>query len=42
MIVLNFMVTIYAGLITSGSRTLETIPEVYREPVKKYMETGAM
>jgi len=37
MTILNFMVTIYAGLIVSGLRTLETIPEIYKEPVKKYI-----
>ncbi|MDD3157282.1 CD1375 family protein [Anaeromusa sp.] len=31
--VTSFMVKIYAGLIMSGSRTMETIPEAYREAV---------
>ena len=38
MTVLQPMVEIYASLIHHGRRTFETIPEAYREPVKKYME----
>ena len=36
--VMEAMVRIYANLVRVGSRTLESLPEAYREPVKAYLE----
>ena len=38
--VIPAMVSIYADLIKAGVRTLETIPEIYRVPVKEYMDAN--
>ena len=32
------MVRVYANLVANGRRTLESIPEEYRQAVKEYME----
>ena len=34
MIVLESMIAVYVNLIKNSRRTLDTIPEAYREPVK--------
>ena len=38
MTVLPAMVVIYANLIRAGRRTMETIPEIYRQPVQEYLD----
>lgn len=35
--ILPAMVRIYANLIKNGAKTLEEIPEPYRQPVKDYL-----
>ena len=32
------MIRIYADLVKNGSRTLDSLPDEYKESVKKYME----
>ena len=38
--VIACMVKVYARLIRTGLRDYNDIPEVYRDPVRKYVETG--
>jgi len=37
MVVIEAMVRIYANLVNNGRRTIEQIPEQYRDPVKAEM-----
>ena len=39
--VIECMVRVYARLIRTGLREYAAVPEAYREPVRKYIETGA-
>ena len=36
--VMEAMVRIYANLVRVGRRTLESLPKVYQEPVRAYLE----
>ena len=36
------IVHIFANLVRAGARTIETLPEEYREDVKKYMENNSV
>lgn len=38
MTVIDAMVRIYANLVRNGLRTIDSLPEVYRTPVKDYLE----
>ena len=35
MVVVRAMVTTYASLVKSGRRTIESLPEIYQEPVRQ-------
>lgn len=37
----SYMIKVYAMLIKSGKRTIETIPQSYVEEVVKYLESEA-
>ena len=37
MAVNEVMVRIYANLVKNGRRTIESLPEAYKEPVQKYI-----
>lgn len=39
MTVLPAMVQIYANLVVNGVRTIESLPEIYRQPVQDYINT---
>ena len=36
--VIESMVRIYANLVRNGARTIESLPAVYQEPVREYLE----
>ena len=37
MVVLDYMVMIYANLVKAKVRTIDSLPEIYKDPVEKYM-----
>ena len=39
MTVSQHMVIIYSNLISNGARTIESLPEMYKIPVQKYLES---
>lgn len=37
MVVVDYMVRIYANLVSAGVRTIDSLPEIYRQPVTDYI-----
>lgn len=35
--VYSYMIPVYAYLVESGLRSIKTLPEEYREPIKEYL-----
>ena len=41
MTVVDYMVRIYANLVKAKVRTIESLPEIYRQPVTDYIAKNA-
>ena len=37
MVVLDYMVRIYSNLVNAGVRTIDSLPDIYKQPVQDYI-----